>query len=392
MTAGSKILLDETNWITPSCGLRHKVEKTWNGSDGKNTLNPWECSIIETHDTVMYRPSFGFLPVAFNAMGEYPFFGNTELNLINESYNLLMQSDFNGDQFIAEGKEAAELVTGRSKDLKRFIKQLYRKQWSRIYSDLSDPLLHRNNGKLNAFLNQLSSMWLENAYGWQPLISDINDAIEVFSLDQPSTEPKVVRPEAYAPKTVAYDDELFQGLIKNTQSVKRAQIINAQPSYSTPDQFGFARFPFDLYRLFSEGRVSQDGLAFLLDQFSSENDLVDQYKNTFFNLLPLSFLFDWLIPVSKFFSAEQALKKADWGAAMDTIKTKRVCTVMTWTGEEGGYIRPQVTTKAITYTRRFPQSLTLSAPKAIPISDAMSFQHTANALALLQGLGDFFRR
>ncbi len=364
--------------------LLTRVEKSWSGMDGRsNLVNPWDCMIEKTIYKVWSPDGGTIYPFTFNASGNAPFIGNMSINLMNDAYDQFRNSDFQGDTFIAEGKESAEMIAGRSKDFVKLVKKLFGGRWKEIMRDLSNPL------KRDKIADTLSSLWLEYQYGWAPLIGDIQSGMKTFQ-DMGSFSPEVlVKPKFYAKDVKVYNDSAIKGRIITTHSVQRVLTGSGTPSNYLPDHFGFSPFPFELYEIFNSDdvfRKKQIAFASALSRFDTT-----RYSDTGWNLLPLSFVFDWFVPIGDYFTALEGLKNVEWKSGWETIKTARKCIVDDLVGHENGFMETGLTHHAITFSRRPLNDLTVAPPVFKPLSKALSPTHIANAVALAIGFRKVFR-
>ncbi len=333
--------------------------------------HPYSCHIRQdtTNHTVYNRFEYGVLEsitssVSSNDFGA-PAFGvsnewnsNDDIALIGKLREKIAGSDFNMGVFLREGGESLKLITDSATrifkalryvkhgDVVSAAKQLFIKDPQR-FSTVSRAL-HKGS-------KDLSGAWLELQYGWYPLIKDVQGAAEFLAktLEYPMIQTYRVR-STKKQKIVFFDE--INWLSQSGSCITQAQLIARLTEV-------------DVYKL---------------------SGLTDP-ASVIWEAMPWSFVADWFIPIGNYLAA-RGLVNALTGTFV-TSKTRRC----SWNhsgrkannsglfGVTGNYLSggPILQGFEINSDRTVTSSLTVPLPQFKTLDKVASWQHCANAVALL---------
>lgn len=293
-----------------------------------------------------------------NANSQPQFTANHQIELVGKLKSQLRGSDFNMAVFLGEGRQSLKLITDSAT-------RLYRGYQAFRHGDLIDAASWLTAGrssrrgqktwkqKTAKRSGDASSQWLQLQYGWLPLLSDMKSGAEALShhLNVPFRQRYVVR--------------------RNL----RVDIDRTSPFAS-----GFDQNSRQLIAYISEPE-SLPVLSGLLDP-----ELV------LWELTPFSFVADWVIPIGDYLAAR---------AFATRLSGTFVTTGLRKTVRQGGkvvdlYDYPPTTKigyadfsqssllfESVKIDRTVSSSLDVPMPTVKPLNKIASWQHCANALALV---------
>jgi len=276
-----------------------------------------------------------------------PWDSNADLSLLGKLREKVAGSDFNAGIFLGEGREALFLITDSANRIYRSFAAAKKGNLLKAQRILLAGKPYEKLGR-----KTVASNWLELQYGWLPLLKDAESGAQFlahqFSVPLQHTVKVSVR------KT---------GTMTNGYSF--ATLLDAKAFRSK-----------QIRAILKEKDVI--ALSGLTDPLSVA-----------WELLPYSFVLDWFIPIGNYLSA-RGLSQSLSGTFVTTDKTLVQC---------GGFAfkRPSVTTvtdgresrlsfKRIDFSRSISTTLSVPRPSVKPLSKVASWQHCANAVALLQNL------
>lgn len=201
MTVGHQVS-DNLHNVTTGCGpskTGQYWEKSWSGADSppgsndRKTDHPYTCNIMKGDSPLIewsfkHNPSVRYTGTISSCFGGppavmVPWDSNDDLKLMGKLSSKIRKNDFNGDAFIAEGRQTLALLTSTASRLAGFLESVRHGNVYKAASYLGGP--RRSTGKskiVNTLKRELtpngkSTGSLQNAilevqYGWRPLLQD----------------------------------------------------------------------------------------------------------------------------------------------------------------------------------------------------------------------------
>lgn len=276
---------------------------------------------------------------------------NDTIALAGKLRDKIAGSDFNMGIALGEGRESLALITNTAVRLRKALSALRRGDIPTVASVLG--LKGRGLKEISRSSPQaLSQMWLELQYGWLPLLKDVRGAAEALAhqLNVPSQQ--VYRVRSSKPLTATHDSDVTAGGGFSYVGKTKGQLIARVTEVNVPALYG------------------------LLDPAA-----------VLWELTPYSFVADWFIPIGSYLAA-RGLDSALTGTYVTTITTDErfSCSALRF-GNPKWELKspPNVRVFKITVNRSVGSSLGTPRPNFKPLSKVASWQHCANAVALLIG-------
>lgn len=287
------------------------------------------------------------------------FDANDQIALIAKLREKLFGSDFNMSVFLGEGHQTLNLIADAATKIAKSLKLLKKGNLLGAAAALgvSASGLPRGARNRNPFQNGekisdkvLSNMWLELQYGWKPLLKDTEAAAQALAkhLEVPFS--------------------------------KRFTVVKRKERTSTITAGGAT--PLDRrynYTLTSEERrkitvyiTEKPGIAAQLGLLNPEN--------VAWELLPWSFVIDWFIPIGSYLDA-RAISSCISGTYVTSNKIAAKRTGLQGHIDGGGFEH-----RMVRFARNVSSSLDVPLPKFKGLREVASWQHCANAIALLSPL------
>ena len=269
---------------------------------------------------------------------------NDTLNLNNLLREKIAGSDFNMGVFLGEGHQALQMITQASTRIFKSMRALKRGD----VAGAANALRTLRPAKLH---KSAADNWIELQYGWKPLVQDAYGAAQFLA--------KVLE----FPMIQTY----------RVKKKKWLEVAASGPNFSSFVGIGDTRV--QLIARLSEVNVPQ--LVGLLDPASVA-----------WELTPWSFVADWFVPIGSYL-ASRSLAQALTGSFV-TTKTRRI--YINYAGITEAYNpvvshvytgSPAGTDHKINVDRVVSSSLSVPSPKFKTLDKVASWQHCANAVALL---------
>lgn len=237
-------------------------------------------------------------------------------------------------QTMAEYKQAQRMFVDNATTIAKTLRHLRRGEISQVFKTLGV--------KPKQLRGTVSNRWLELQYGWLPLLSDISGSIEEVqaNLERPKTR-KI--------------------------SVRVKEEIRVESSHTLPDQSTALRVNTLKTVVKATAYLRQDSLVATRLGFTNPANLA-------WELLPYSFVIDWLIPIGDWLNSLDA--GIGFNAIYGTVTTKTQ--EISECSRTGGYYLNR------TYGRAVFDSL--PGPVFPAYNPSVGFKRIANALALLSQL------
>jgi len=280
---------------------------------------------------------------------------NDHLALMGKLRERIAGSDFNAGILVAEGHEALRTIAQGAQRIARALTLVHQGHvLTAARSLITDPKkvrVHKNGlSKIpkSAYHKDIASRWLELQYGWKPILSDVKAAAEFVA--KLTNFPMVQTYRVQRVKPLQYNkNALFDDVTSG--SVDRLQIVAKLTEVDVAKLSGLT-----------------DPAAIVWEK------------------IPYSFVVDWFIPIGSYLAA-RGLAQSLTGSFCKTISTFEYGrrSGPSWsTGDHtvsnsgGSYV-----TSSVVIDRTVSAFLTFPTPVHKPLSKVLSWQHAANAVALV---------
>lgn len=281
------------------------------------------------------------------------FDSNDDYELISKLYSKVAGSSFNLAVTLAQSGQSLDLITGGATRIYTALRALRRGDIPKLASTLGVPVHPRYKGKVGRGSDDLTKTWLEYQYGWRPLLTDIHDAAQLLAtrFSIPQTKEYVARKQKSGSLSVSSSGTL--GYSSASTSTIRKQII---------------------YRVQEGGEISSASLSGFLDP-----------QLVAWELMPYSFVVDWIYPVGAYLEARSQLSKLQGTFITTTTEFSR----------SGGNVYPLGSSaigeivQSVEYSssslslNRVLSAPTVRPPKLVPLGEALSWRRAVSALSLL---------
>lgn len=263
---------------------------------------------------------------------------------VSKWYSSLNQIKVNTAEMFATRKQTVDLIANNARRLAFLYRSLRRG---------TNPFA--GNRSINP--QNASAIWLENVYGWQPLLSDVHAAMSGEISDPPPIMHKKGARDSFYKELELTSSVAFPGYLRKTgwiidgytHTTVRAQIVVSDPSLA------FAK---------TLGLTNPALLAW--------------------ELLPYSFVVDWFLPIGPWLDAQQALVGL---RVINPSVTKTIVYFASGTSRATGsnaYIKVDgATGSCVLNGRTKTRTLVLPSLPLPKLKNPVSVTHALNAIALL---------
>jgi len=279
---------------------------------------------------------------------------NDTLGLVGKLREQIAGSDFDMGIFLAEGKEALSLIGNTAIRIRKSLQAAKKGDFVEV-AKLLGTAAPRGKARIDPKGTNagkaIADKWLELQYGWLPLIKDVQGGAEALAkhLNDPYVKTyKVRRKKPMKPDYI--HPWVGAGGAYTLDASSRAQLIARVTEVNVPG----------LYGLIDPAAIAWE-------------------------LLPYSFVADWFIPIGNYLAA-RGLSSSVSGTFVTTVTSREFFTCSGFGGLPGTWellVSPNYRSMKITCTRSVSQSLQFPSPNMKPLSKVASWQHCANAVALL---------
>jgi len=299
-----------------------------------------------------------------------PWSSNDDLRILDKLRDHIAGSGFNAGVTSAESLKTIKMIAHRARTLRKslvdFTSGHRRSAAERLATTRS---LQRRASREMRVSQPTSSAWLELQYGWRPLVQDV------------------------------YDGARFLGHYHGSHPVTNVYTVSRQVG-GNPGviQDGHLRYH-GSYELFTD-LVVRSSRSYRIEvkevNYPSLAGLQDP-ASVLWELTPYSFVADWFIPIGSFLQARSLLSSIKLGNVVKTkflrLSSGSVHLRRYTVGLDEKFSISKAPTKyrhlEIEMTREINPVLSVPLPSVKPLADAASWQHGANAVALLV---NFFKR
>lgn len=297
---------------------------------------------------------------------------NDQIKLVGKLREKLQGSDFNMSVFLGEGHQTLKLLGDSAIRIAKGLFHLKKLDFygcarSLLEGTSRKPLpRHDWVGKrpIVPTAKNLSSLWLELQYGWKPLLSDAEGAAQqlAHSLGTPfrTTHRASVRKEEVDTVTASGSNPGFEWTASAVRTKTHRRSLIA--------------------------RISEDPISIPQLLGLKDPELVA------WELTPFSFVADWFIPIGDWMSA-RALAKTLVGTFITSDLTTGYVERPTCSGPGLVMADPAVRGRygSASFKRAISTTLEVPMPKFKGLEKAASWQHCANAIALVIGAAGAMR-
>lgn len=320
---------------------------TWHDAEVTMTrrINPRPSELTETYTVRASSAYFFGNPASSPDTWE----SNDDLMLLGKLREKVAGSDFNFAVFLAEGSESLKLLANSATRLTNAYSAMSKGNLGKAWRALANgPIPKRVSAQKSTSQN-----WLEMQYGWKPLLKDAEAGAQFLAHLSLGGCRQTVRTTKRKPLREYYSLDPDAGRMAIGWDASMAKTIKAT---------------------FTD--VSTVALSGLGDPAS-----------VIWEKLPYSFVADWFIPIGSFLSA-RGLAASVKGTFVTTFVTRiKNGGVVPKSGlddpYETRYSSSNFTYRKISVLRTISSGLSVPTPNVKPLSEALSWQHTANAVALL---------
>ena len=319
---------------------------------------------------VGWSPNVALCPITYSDGTDFKaslFDANDQIALIGKLRERLTGSDFNMSVFLGEGHETLGMIAGTVIRIRNALSSLKRGRLFLAAEQLvngTNPhdsqrlrFLQRIKKRERAWLNLpsrktdlkswLSSGWLELQYGWLPLLSDV---------------------EAGAQSLAHAMNVPFSTRVRVTKRRERSETRTG--GGSTPRD---ARYYYTWHTSSRRTLVVyiKEGPSVFYQLGLSNPELVA------WELLPFSFVADWFIPIGQWMEARATVSAINGTYVQSDLTTGH------WGGVTGALENGNTALKYAKFVRTVSTSPALPLPAFKSLKKVASWQHCANAIALL---------
>lgn len=309
-----------------------------------------------------------------------PWTSNDDLKLIDKLRDAVAGSSFNAGIVLGEGKKTLKMVGDTTASVARAIHFARRGDFVSSSNELLKRAhLNRTGLSGTVKLNRSrkadrlksgkktgASNWLELQYGWKPLLQDIVEGME-FVHHQLST-----------PARVRVVVTRYAGGVHPSRNMDKPAVLTG------------TNYCYLNSKVVSSGRI----IASIYEKDVVALSGLTDPLSVAWELLPYSFIADWFVPIGSYLSA-RGLVQSLTGTFITTRKFRSLVRGPVWyqnttfgrqwtvAGNRGSDFRSE--TWAM--TRTIDSSISVPYPSIKPLGQVASWQHAANAVALVINAG-----
>jgi hypothetical protein len=280
---------------------------------------------------------------------------NDDIRLINKLAEKINDSDFNPAVFLGTMNQTLDLIADRTKKIAKSIAYIRKGNLPKALEAVTGHRRTSTKGKTSA------QIMLEIQYGWRPLVSDVHEGATWLAA-------KLQKP-------------MVHRVARRLQRVLPLTLDNGTATG----------------RLFSSGelKVSKQVIGYLQEGKADTSLNLYSPAAVAWEILPWSFVIDWFIPIGEYLDARGAASQLN-GTFVQTEFRDVICSGWRPSPNGGVYSKfksfldltggsPYI--REFTMTRTISTSLPVPSPSFKGFSKAASWEHCANAVALLLSSG-----
>lgn len=293
------------------------------------------------HPNVVYSGSYSS---CFGGVSkDHPWSDNDQLRLLNKLADNVRGHSFDASIFAGESREALEMISSRARSVFDSLRALKKGDLSSFCRALR---VQKRSNRSNVHPKDLNKVWLEYEFGWRPLANDLHDAAHaVFALTN-------------RPVTKTY---------RSRHRVDGSVVTAA----------GAIPIPADCFT----SRVLR---LKLVEDYSPLSSLgLTDPKNVAWELLPYSFVADWVIPIGTYLKVRSFLSDiGPYECWQSTYRYMRVSTLKSFNPNTVILSTYPYFAKTVEVERSSIQ-LVAPRPKIKDFSKILSWRHALDSVSLL---------
>ncbi len=305
---------------------------------------------------------------------------NDSIKVVNKLREKLRGSDFDASVFLGEGKQTLAMLANSAIRIRKSMIHLRRGDLAGSARALLEgttrsPLRPYSTMKQfnGSNLKTVANNWIELQYGWLPLVKDSYALGE--SLAHRFSVPLEMKVSASLRKSRANNVGTYVGWYQQYPGDPFGKYLGTVAGYHQDETLKVT--------VYIKERPS------LLEELG-----LTQPENVLWELTPWSFVADWFIPIGNYLQARglssiypgtyctSTLVKGKNHPVKGVSSTNGGGDVKTW-GSDGFYPTTRGHAEKFSYTRTYSSAPTVPLPSFKPLAKAASWQHCANAVALL---------
>lgn len=281
---------------------------------------------------------------------------NDTIRLINKLAEKINDSDFNPAVFLGTMNQTLDLIADRTKKIAKSIAYLRKGNYVKSLEAVTG---HRRNSYVGKTAAQFM---LEIQYGWRPLVNDVHEGATWLAA-------KLQKPMMH----------------RVSRRLQRSMKLDTTGNGTA------------LFRLFKDAelKVSKQVIGFLSEGKADTSLNLYSPAALAWEILPWSFVIDWFIPIGEYLDSRGAASQMN-GTFVTTEFREVICSGWTASPYGNNYSvfksfldlsggSPYI--KEFTMSRSISTSLAVPTPSFKGLGKAASWEHCANAVALLLSSG-----
>lgn len=300
--------------------------------------------------------SYWFVPVPNPDPPFFTFSSNDQLKLLGKLREKLAGSDFNMSVFLGESHQTLRMIGDTAIRIAKSLRYLKKGDLAGTARSLLEgtsrkPLKpYREMKPFKPTSERMSAHWLELQYGWKPLLNDVEGAAQAVAHQLSVPASQTYRMSRRVENAVSNTDNhnLQGGKVKSVKTT-----------------------------------ISRRSIKFVISEPPSAVQLLGltHPELVAWELVPWSFVADWFIPIGSYLEARAmtSIVKAKQYVVSDFSRTDQ--RVVSWGGARPD--NDQFLVTQYTLNRHIDTNLDLPLPKFKSLAKVASWEHCANAVALL---------
>lgn len=367
MTTGSDIV-DNRRTVNGVANIGTYWNKSWNGTNAPK-VNPSPISIprsvkrsrsrgehaytmaLTSYNNALMRwfPPSGS-PYWSSAGASAPFPGdngwtaNDDISLVGQLKSQVQGSDFDMSIFLGTSHQTLRMIGDNALSIAKALRAARKGDMTGAAKALGSNRRGIKNRPATNVSDTLSSRWLELQYGWMPLLKDIDEGAHFIA------------------------HQLHAPMVQRYRVSRKKDAIPPVSQNGFRNQSGYKRV--SIIAIMKENPSLIPSLG-LMDP-----------ENLAWELLPWSFVIDWMYPIGDYLSARSFAQKLS-GTFVTSTKIQMLASNYQigqpgWsaTGGESAFH------KKVSFTRAISSSLSIPTPAVKSLDRVASWAHCKNALAL----------
>jgi hypothetical protein len=297
---------------------------------------------------------------------------NVQIANVLKASQKLKDSSFNASIFLAEGRDTITLLANTVSRLASAVVYLRRGDILRSARELGVGVTRRQHKRIkNLHIDDekrgiirdpskgVSNAWLELQFGWKPLVSDIETGAEALANLQ------------FRPKTMS------------AKASNRSSLLPEASGFHDRSEYQSG------HAIWTQSVRYQSGIGVTIASPVNTigNLALDTPYTAFWNAVPWSFLWDYVMPVGAYLEAKESANKLDVSSYYIWKKTTNIA-VGVWADSFGAPFTLPAFYKQVNFTRSILPNNSfkdLPLPRIKPVKSIFSTTHVLNSLALLRG-------